>query len=88
MDSHNRFSYHQIHPGHRLKGSDKAIGLRSRIILTVSEFRDQVKSIKPHTSVPNCAHCHHEQQNCEINLLKSGENVRGTNGRDGKHGKS
>ena len=54
------------------------------VTMTVSEFMDQVKCIKPHTSVPNCAHCHHEQHNCEINLLKSGENVRGTTGRDGK----
>ena len=57
---------------------------QSRINLTVSEFRDQVKCIKPHTSFPNCGHCHHEQQNCKINVLKSCENVRGTTGGDGE----
>ena len=51
-----------------------------RIILIDSEFRDQAECIKPHTSVPIWTHCDHEQQNCEINLLKSGENVCGTTG--------
>ena len=25
--------------------------------------------MKPHTSVPNCAHCHHEQQNFKSTFL-------------------